>query len=377
MHVGPEEVRAWIQYLCARELAEQRQLVAMLGGQGATASGQRTGSPSRGGVPVPVAGAPARARVAASRGRAPLFALGAVCLLLAGALGAVLLMPAGRQAPAAPVAAVAPVQAGTGSRVDAPVEVARADAPVSAGQNERAAVTAVQAAGGEGAGAAEAAMREEAGGEGAGATGAAMQEGQEGEGGGASVRLANAQQAGADGASAEPPAPEPALAYALVTVDTVYEVMEDRGEHYLRAGSANGVDMGTEVQVVGPAAGDGRRPLYGTAVVMELKSERMARVRLDKAPPEGSTLFASFTPPPPKETPRATARRQEPRAAPAPAARARVDIAAPVAIAESEPPPLQGRVELGGFGPMKRLTLYNREQRAWTHCDLRLPNNKR
>ncbi len=172
------------------------------------------------------------------------------------------------------------------------------------------------------------------------------------------------------------PVEEPAPAYARVTVDKVYEVLEDRGEHYLRAGGADGVDLGTEVQLLGPAERDGRRPLYGEAVVMELKGERLARLRPDKSPPAGSTLFASFTPEPPKDKPRPTPRRQEPRIAREAAAPTAVAAAQPVA-ATPEPPPLQGRADVSGFGPVRRVIIYNREQRPWTKCELRLPNNRR
>jgi serine/threonine-protein kinase len=233
---------------------------------------------------------------APQRSRTPVIALGAVCLLLAGALGAVLLTRGGGEQPAAPVAPVAPV--------------AKAETPPAPPPPEP--------------------------------------------------------------VKAETPPAEPAPSYELVTVEKVYEVIEDQGAHLLRAGSADGVDMGIEVQMVGPAQADGRRPMYGTALVVELRGERLARLRPDKAPPAGGAVFASFTPEPSKEPekPRtATAQRPPKRNTPS-GAKTPAEPAAP-----PPPPPLQGRAEIGGFG--KRLTVYNRGSFPWTKCELRLPSNQR
>ncbi|HZI09493.1 MAG TPA: hypothetical protein VE153_03820, partial [Myxococcus sp.] len=344
--------------------------------------------PSRGEAPVTGrAPSPALAGASAARGRALLLGLGGVCLVLAGALGAVLLMP---------------VQAGMG---------ARDDAPMAAGQDEGSAVAEVRTAEARGAGAvnspAQGAGASEAPVQGAGTAGASVQGAgaagapvqgtgtaeawaqgagaaeasaqgvgtPEAVGAASTARLADGQEAGAEDAPV-PPAEEPAPTYERVTVDKVYEVLEDRGDHYLRAGGADGVGLGTEVRLLGLAESDGRRPLYGEAVVMELKGERLARLRPDKRPPAGSALFASFTPEPPKDKPRPTPRRQELRTAREPAAPTPVAAAQPVAAAP-EPPPLQGRADVSGFGPVRRVIIYNREQRPWTRCELRLPNNRR
>jgi serine/threonine-protein kinase len=269
--------------------------------QAAYGSGGMQVPPGSGGMPQAYGSGPQA--VPPQRSRTPLLALGAVCLLLAGALGAVLLTRGGGNTPQPPAPVAAPVARNETPPAPPPPEPVKAEPP-----------------------------------------------------------------------PAEPPPAEPPPAYARVTVDgKVYEVMEDRGEHYLRAGRADGIVMGTEVQMVGPPESDGRRPLYGVAVVMELKGERLARLRPDKSPPAGSTLFASFTPEPKaKDKPRPS--RREPARTPSPTAPA---TPPPPVVAEPEPEPLRGKAELSGFGPVRRVIVYNREQRPWTKCELRLPNNKR
>lgn len=134
-----------------------------------------------------------------------------------------------------------------------------------------------------------------------------------------------------------------------------------------------------EAQVVGPAQGDGRRPLYGTAVVMGPKAKLASLNLLGLTLPEGGTLFASFTP---EERPRTT-RRQPGRNTATPAAATAAPEApatpepTPAVAAAPEPTPLKGRTTIGGFGPAKGLTLYNQENRHWTKCEPRLPSNKR
>ena len=264
--------------------------------QAAYGSGGMPVPPGSGGMPQaygsgPQGGPPQRSRT-------PLIALGAVCLLLAGALGAVLLTRGGGDKPPPPVAPVARNETPPAPPPPEPVK-------------------------------------------------------------------------------AEPPPAEPAPAYARVTVDgKVYEVMEDKGEHYLRAGSADGIDMGTEVQMVGPAESDGRRPLYGVAVVMELKGDHLARLRPDKSPPAGSTLFASFTPEPKEKDKPRTTRRQPARNTP-PAAPANPAPPAPPVVAEPEPEPLKGAARIRGALFAKQFVIQNSESRPWTKCELRLPSNKR
>lgn len=243
-----------------------------------------SGNYGSGGMPA----APAQ-----QRSRAPLYALGAVCLLLAGALGAVLMKRGGGETPPAPVAV---------TKVEPPPAPVKAEEPAK-----------------------------------------------------------------------EPPSDT----YERVAVENAFEVFEDRGNHFVRAGSEDGVSMGTEVQMVGPADAEGRRPLYGKALVMELTGPHLARLNSDAKPQAEGALFASFTPEPvkavekPAEKPRTTTRRPNTRT-PAPA----VAAPAPEVAAAPAPPPLRGRAEITGFGPLRRLVIFNRDQRPWTNCDLRLPSNK-
>ncbi len=37
---------------------------------------------------------------------------------------------------------------------------------------------------------------------------------------------------------------------------------------------------------------------------------------------------------------------------------------------------LVGHAQIGGLGPVQRITIHNDGKINWTHCELRLPNNK-
>ncbi|PTL75582.1 serine/threonine-protein kinase [Vitiosangium sp. GDMCC 1.1324] len=164
-----------------------------------------------------------------------------------------------------------------------------------------------------------------------------------------------------------------------------HEVLEDHGQHYVRAGRLDGIRKGTELELVGPPDSDGRRPSHGKAVVMEVSGDHLARLHLDEAPPEGSKLFVPRAPEPAEE--RGNRRRPQ-RAAPAVASpaperpsatvvpAAATAPVAPVVAAPAVQKSLKGRASLGGIGPLKRLVIHNMETRPWTACNLRLANNK-
>ncbi len=129
----------------------------------------------------------------------------------------------------------------------------------------------------------------------------------------------------------------------------VAEVFADKGETYIRAGSSQGVGLGTSLSVVGP---DDRKVL-GTATVLEV-FPGMARVSLDDAATKASG----------KKYVRLTAAKQTTSAPSG-------GDAAPAAGG------LIGHAAFSGVGPAvgHKVVVYNDGAVEWTHCDLRLPTN--
>ncbi|MBJ6766074.1 protein kinase [Myxococcaceae bacterium JPH2] len=192
---------------------------------------------------------------------------------------------------------------------------------------------------------------------------------------------APARNADAPARGAEASAQEDAMPAESDEASAFYEVIEDGGQLYVRAGRLDGMRKGTEIQLVGSPGADGRRARFGKALVMEISGEHLSRLHADEAPPAGVKLFVPRAQP---VTDDRGNRRRPVRATPAVAATPNAPAAAPVA-ATAQPAPaavpavaksLKGRVVLGGIGPLKRLVIHNLETRPWTSCDLRLANNK-
>lgn len=73
-----------------------------------------------------------------------------------------------------------------------------------------------------------------------------------------------------------------ATAAATIEVKKSAAVFADGEKMLVRAGTEDGVKVGVELKIVGPAGADGKRPLLGTATVLEV-FPKMARVSLDPA----------------------------------------------------------------------------------------------
>lgn len=143
-----------------------------------------------------------------------------------------------------------------------------------------------------------------------------------------------------------------------------YELFVDRGDTFVRAGSAQGLELGATVTIWGdPIPTTTERRRAGTGVVMELWSS-LARVNLDDAAKADKTpkKFASFE------------GKAKPTPPPAPPA------AAPAPSAPPSPPPspgvLKGRGRYKGAGPWMVLTVWNDDANDWTRCTFTLgPGN--
>jgi len=160
-----------------------------------------------------------------------------------------------------------------------------------------------------------------------------------------------------------------ALLGVAAFADEPYEVFLDRGETYVRAGTAQGLELGAQVTIWGDLiATTTERRRAGTATVMEIWPS-LARINLDEAARTDKTAkkLASFDakrrpaapPPPPAPAPTAG---QPPPPAPPPAAPARL----PNNV-------LRGHAAYKGAGPWMVLTLWNDEQFDWNKCSVSLP----
>ncbi len=147
--------------------------------------------------------------------------------------------------------------------------------------------------------------------------------------------------------------------------NTDAEIFVDRGETYIRAGQANGMEVGTGLEVLDAKS---RQPI-GSALVMEVW-ESLSRVSLDSKAAAYAPLKVARV-----------GRRSEPiveappAQAPAPAA-----TPAPPRTATSPhtgPGPwLDGQVTVIGAGAGRRVIIRNRANRDWHNCDVRLPSGK-
>jgi hypothetical protein len=142
----------------------------------------------------------------------------------------------------------------------------------------------------------------------------------------------------------------------------VAEIFVDRGETYVRAGTAQGLKVGSEIAIVGPTIGGGtERRAFGSATVLEVW-EKLARVSLNAAAKaEKGEKFAQVA--------GATAAKG-PSAKPA-------ELSKPPDAPQADATPsLKGRASSSGAGKLRRITVYNDGNTLWTNCDVRLPNNK-
>ena len=160
--------------------------------------------------------------------------------------------------------------------------------------------------------------------------------------------------------------PAPVAAPAAAAVPGVsFKMFLDRGDHFVRAGTAEGLAVGTAIKVL-----DAGGAVTGQGLVVEVW-EHVARVSVDPVPAAGAVLHASFVPNAPVA---AAVPKPTPPAVKAPKPVTGTAVAAPALAAAAG---LRGVVSIGGFGPAKRLTITNTGTTNWTRCELRLPTNKR
>jgi hypothetical protein len=140
---------------------------------------------------------------------------------------------------------------------------------------------------------------------------------------------------------------------ALADAD-VAEVFVDKGNTYVRAGTDQGVQVGTSLTIVGPASGKAaERKTLGTASVLEVFAS-LARVSLDRAAKAApGDKYAQL--------------------------RVKGSVRPASATNTGENGGLKGHASMAGVGPeaAHKIVLYNDGDTPWSHCELRLPNNKR
>jgi hypothetical protein len=147
----------------------------------------------------------------------------------------------------------------------------------------------------------------------------------------------------------------PALAFAE---GTVVDAFKDKNEYYVKAGTKQGLKVGSEVVILGDQIGDtGEYRTGGKATVLEV-FENLSRVSLDEEAAKQKEIKKA---------------RLAKSAAATPSAPAKTAAG----TGGSAPAGLVGHATIMGFGPAKRITVVNDSKTNWTKCDLRLPNNKR
>jgi hypothetical protein len=161
-----------------------------------------------------------------------------------------------------------------------------------------------------------------------------------------------------------------ALALTLSAAPTDYELFTDRGDVFMRAGTNAGLQVGSEVTILGDKiANTEERRRIGVATVMEVWPT-LSRLALDDAAKadKAAKKYASLGPVP-----------QKADAKPAPQAK-RADPAVPPP--PPPPPPaaggaLSGHATFGGAGPWKLMRLWNDGDFSWSNCSLALmPGNR-
>lgn len=150
--------------------------------------------------------------------------------------------------------------------------------------------------------------------------------------------------------------------------NTDAEIFVDRGETFIRAGSANGLAVGAGLEVLDAK----KREPVGTAVVMEVW-ESLARVNLDSK----SVAYAALKVARVKKGEVAAAAAQ-----PEPAAKAPAPVPAPVVVRSTPipvptgPNTLDGFVTITGADRGRRVIIKNRSNRDWHNCDVRLADGR-
>ena len=143
------------------------------------------------------------------------------------------------------------------------------------------------------------------------------------------------------------------------------EVFSDREQTYVRAGTAQGVQVGQSLEVVSK---DGKA--IGSAVTLEVW-EALARVKLDE-PAEKFTGTKRVLLGGAGQEAAISERAGEPKPEAAEDADDEEDDSKPVAARD-----LRGRASVIGIWQGKRLTVENASRTDWHHCRLRLPDQRR
>jgi hypothetical protein len=156
-----------------------------------------------------------------------------------------------------------------------------------------------------------------------------------------------------------------ALLVLTQSPNTDAEIFTDRGETYIRAGLANGLEMGAALEVLDAKT---RQPV-GAALVMETW-DSLSRVSLDSKAVAYAPLKVARVTRRPEAVPQAQAvpepAQPDPYVAPPPAAPRPVGQGAW----------LDGAVSVVGAGEGRRVIIKNRSNRNWHGCDVRLPDGK-
>jgi head-tail adaptor len=140
--------------------------------------------------------------------------------------------------------------------------------------------------------------------------------------------------------------PLPALAQdAAKDGPKLVDLFVDRGDTFIRAGSAQGIKVGDSIPILGDKIGNTEeRRVVGSAAVLEVW-KTIARVNLDAGArgAEGEKF---------------------------------AQVGAETATSKTSSS-LRGRASASGVAKLRRITIYNDSGSTWRNCDVRLPNNKR
>jgi hypothetical protein len=148
----------------------------------------------------------------------------------------------------------------------------------------------------------------------------------------------------------------PALGFAE---GTVVDAFKDKTEYFVKAGTKNGLKVGSEVVILGDQIGDsGEYRTAGKATVLEVW-ESLSRVSLDEEAAKAKEIKHARL-----------AKVSAPAARPTTSAGGTAGTPAP-------PPALKGHATINGIGPAKRISLSNDSKIDWSKCDVRLPDNRR
>ncbi|MCP3143065.1 protein kinase [Pyxidicoccus sp. QH1ED-7-1] len=170
------------------------------------------------------------------------------------------------------------------------------------------------------------------------------------------------------------PEPEPTSTVKYVSPASVHKVLEDGGRYYIERGLSAGLIQGAEVQVVGPAAKNGQRPVLGLARVVKppraAKLTHATRIYLEldeDALEAGGVRFI----------PVAAAGKAAPAPAPAPEEETAEAAPAEEPVKPAETGKLNAGVRKrrsvsGLFASTKGVpvTITNKDSTAWTNCDV-------